>query len=92
MVASFQASIVLKALCLLGHTLRFILLTMVKVIICILWGTTENTITLKRSDTHVLEIIFSNCMKKQMSAFSERSFLPESQDSETSLTIDPFLY
>lgn len=53
--------------------------------------TTENIIKLKRSDTSVLDIIFSNHMKEHKSTFSECSFLPESQDSETCLTTDPIL-
>lgn len=53
----------------------------------------EYFIMLKRSDTSVLEIIFINCMKKtDVFTFSECSFLPESQDSETCLTIDLIHY
>lgn len=60
MAASFQARMILMPFCFLG----FILLTMVIVIMRILLGTTENIIMLKRADISVLEIIFSNRMKK----------------------------
>lgn len=75
-----------------GQTLRFILLT----------GNSSNMRTFgKNQERYYVEKIrykgsgnyFQQLHEKtDVSTFSECSFLPESQDSETCLTIDPILY